>query len=161
MNLFSNISVKTRIVSSNTCVNGESANWKSDYYMYKGLTFAEVLKRKAKSSAVRTKLGSNQEVTFSKSSGNHTELTKGKMANQYARTSTEVTEVPTNRTKSGKDFSTNPVTCYNRYAVFHQGDGVVSQITDTEAPDPNLHTNLDKKTAQTLSSVNTMTLLLN
>ena len=150
MNYVSNNSVKTRIVSSNTCVNGESANWKSDYYMYKGLTFAKVLKRKVKRSAVRTKLGSNQEVTFSKSSGNHTELTKGKMAKQYTRTSTEVREIPTNRTKPDKDFSTNPVTCYNRYAVFHQGDGVVSQITDTEALDPNLHKNLDEKTEQTM-----------
>ena len=95
-----------------------------------------------------------KEVTFSKSSGKHTELTKGKMANQYTRTSTEVREVPTNRPKPGKDFSTNPVTCYNRYAVFHQGDGVVSQITDTKALDPNLHKNLDEKTGQTMSSVN-------
>ena len=69
-------------------------------------------------------------------------------------TSTDVRKVPTNWTKPGKDFSTNPVTCYNRYGVFHQGDGVVSQITDTEASDPKLHKNLDEKTEQTRSSVN-------
>ena len=45
-------SVITRIVSSNTWVNGESANWKLDYYKYKGFTFAEVLKRKIKYSPV-------------------------------------------------------------------------------------------------------------
>ena len=153
-NYASGNSEKTCIVSSNTWVNSESANWKLDYYKYKGCTFAEVLKRKIKRSAGTTKLGSNQDVTLSKSSGKHTELNKGKMANQYSRTSNEVRKVPTNRTKPGKDFSTNPVTCYNRYAVFHQGDGVILEITDTEVVDSNLEQNLDDKTEQIVSSVN-------
>ena len=57
--------VKTRIISSNTCVNGESANWKLDYYKFRGLMFAEVLKNTIKHSAVKAALGSNQSVTSS------------------------------------------------------------------------------------------------
>ena len=34
----------TRTISSNTWVNGESGNWRSDYHRFKGHTFAQVLK---------------------------------------------------------------------------------------------------------------------
>ena len=61
MTTVSSKSVKTCIVSSNVWVNGESANWKSDYYKYKCLTFAEVLQKNikavpAKNIGVRTKM---------------------------------------------------------------------------------------------------------
>ena len=35
---------QTRVISSNTLVNGESNNWRSDYHKFKGYTFAQVLK---------------------------------------------------------------------------------------------------------------------
>ena len=56
--------VKTHIISGNTCVNGESAN-------FRGLMFAEVLKNTIKHSAVKAALGSNQSVTSSNLSRSH------------------------------------------------------------------------------------------
>ena len=41
----------TRIISSNTCVNGESGNWRLDYHKFKGHMFAYVLKNATKNSS--------------------------------------------------------------------------------------------------------------
>ena len=106
-------SVSTRIVSSNTWVNGESKNWKLDYCKYKGLTFADVLKRKIKCSPV-TKVGSNQEATLTEPSDTHPKCTKGKSLRQKLKGRKVDRKFLFNNSKQGKDLSTNPVTCYNR-----------------------------------------------
>ena len=46
---------KTRTISSNTCVNGESGNWRSDYHKFKGHTFAHVLKSAVTSTSLASK----------------------------------------------------------------------------------------------------------
>ena len=78
-------SVGTRIVSSNTWANGESANWKQDYYKYKGFTFADILKRKMKVSAGMTKVGSNQEVTLTNACGTQADCQKGEMVSHKTK----------------------------------------------------------------------------
>ena len=45
-------------------------------------------------------------------------------------------KVPINNSTPGKVLSTNPVTCYNRYAVFQQGDSVVSQSLANDTVNP-------------------------
>ena len=129
-------SVSTRTISSNTWVNGESKNWKLDYCKYKGLTFADVLKREIKCSPV-TKVGSNQEATPTEPRDIHTKCPKGKSLTQKFKGSKADRKLPFNNSNQGKNLSTNPLTCYNRYAVFQQGDGVVSQrsLHDMVNPD--------------------------
>ena len=63
---------KTRVISSNTWVTGESSNWRSDYHRFKGYTFAQVLKGKPKPLQAVTK-NSGQIPTFSSQSVSSTQ----------------------------------------------------------------------------------------
>ena len=46
---------RQKTISSNTCVNGESVNWRSDYHKFKGHTFAQVLKSAVTSASLASK----------------------------------------------------------------------------------------------------------
>ena len=56
---------------------------------------------------------------------------KGKVISQ-AKGNNDVKGVSSKSSKPSKYCSADPVTCYNRYAVFHKSDGVVSKSADTE-----------------------------
>ena len=129
--------VRTRVVSSNVWGNGESVNWKSDYQRYKGFTYAQVLQRGTKAFIAKKHLGSNQGMNLTKV---HTLLVdpgKGKVISQ-AKSNNDVKVISSKSRKPSKYCSTDPVTCYNRYAVFHKSDGVVSKSYDTEKFPPNV-----------------------
>ena len=127
--------VRTRIVSSNVWVNGESVNWKSDYHKYKGFTYAQVLQRGQKPFIAEKHPGSNQDTNLTKVHTTPVDPDKGKVLSQV-KSNNDVKKVFNKSSKPGKDYGTNPVTCYNRYAVFHESDGVVPILASESGSNP-------------------------
>ena len=128
---------RTRVVSSNVWGNGESVNWKSDYLRYKGFTYAQVLQRGTKTAIAKKHPGSNQGMNINKV---HTFLVdpgKGKATSQ-PKSNNDVKGGSSISRKPSKYCGTDPVTCYNRYAVFHKSDGVVSKNYDSDKLPPNV-----------------------
>ena len=70
----------TRVISSNTCVNGESGNWKLDYHKFKGHKFAHVLKNAIKNS---TQVQQNSRQTSSSCHLFSTKVVKSNIRNVH------------------------------------------------------------------------------
>ena len=119
--------VRTRIVSSNVWVNGESVNWKSDYHKYKGFTCAQVLQRGQKPFIAEKHPDSNQDTNLTKVHTTPVDPGKGKVLSQV-KSNNDVKKVFNKTSKPGKYHGTNPLTCYNRYAVFHESDSVAPTL---------------------------------
>ena len=125
---------KTRIVSSNNCVNGESASWRLDYYKFKGLTFAQILSKTLKNSNPSNQNVTNQVVSSNKHSMSIT--TVPSTCDSGARCTKSKMGVnkriwaPT-RDRVSHDVNAGQATSYNRYEVLYQGDSVISQTPDT------------------------------
>ena len=118
---------KTRVISSNTWVTGESSNWRSDYHRFKGYTFAQVLKGKPKPLQAVTK-NSGQIPTFSSQSVSSTQ--------QPSKTiKVRCTSNPQPQVKKGSHLHTrgkvshinkaSQLAITNRYAPLQESDGVV------------------------------------
>ena len=109
--------VKTRIVSSNTWVNGESASWKLDYYKFKGLTFAEVLENTIKHSALKTESGLNQSVTTSNPyRDTNTALSNTNIVTRYTKSRRKVQKSILIQTLQGRQLMT-PLAILNKTYV--------------------------------------------
>ena len=136
---------RTRVVSRNVWGNGESVNWKSDYQRYKGFTYAQVLQRGTKTVIAKKDPVSNQGMNLTKV---HTFLVdpgKGKATSQ-PKSNNDIKGGSSISRKPSKYCSTDPVTCYNRYAVFHKSDGVVSKNHDSDKLPPNVENDSKNET---------------
>ena len=57
------VSYKTRIVTDSHFVNGESSQWRGDYFQYKGFTYARILKQTSKDNKKVTSVAPQVRVT--------------------------------------------------------------------------------------------------
>ena len=135
--------IKTRIISSNTCVNGESCTWRFDYHKFKGHTFAQLLKSTFKPSDLETK--NFHQVTISSRHSLYNIAKPSKITNvmRYSEPKSEVKECTNlnTRSKVSTVAEASQVSTYNRYEPLQEGDGVVLGQPDSDIsyPDCDYH----------------------
>ena len=118
---------KTRVISSNTWVNGESSNWKSDYHRFKDYTFAQVLKTTPKQVPVITK-NSRQVATSRRQSVSGIQIsdnTNKVRCNSKLRSQVRKGSQLDTRGKVNNTIKASQLATYNRYALLQENDGVV------------------------------------
>ena len=154
----------TRVISSNTCVNGESTNWRLDYHKFKGHTFAYVVKN-GRNNSSRVQESSHQvsprsHLISKKVIQHNVKHTQSQDHSGPTVTTTRVSarsqanspkvNTSCNQKRQGSDGAgheagirvgtldkSSPVSTHNRYEVLQQDDGVVlrhSERTLAETP---------------------------
>ena len=118
---------RTRVISSNTWVNGESAAWRSDYYKFKGFIFAQVLKKSQqrwvpRKLHLKPKSDSNMHCPIANNVYSNTNS-----IDQNKKLNNKVTNggLTDKKTKVGGNAKEFQLPCSNRFDVLYQGDGVV------------------------------------
>ena len=117
---------RTRVVSSNTCVNGESDNWKYDLHRFKRITCAQVIQNKSKHLPVQN-CQVKPKIDSSCHSRNTNELySDTNTKNACKKSTTEMKSwVQMNRGKKvGVKPKTFQIACSNKFDVLYPGDGV-------------------------------------
>ena len=141
----------TRIISSNTCVNGESGNWRFDYHKFKGHMFAYIFKNAIKNSSQVQESSSSSRCHLLSHKVVKQNVQNASIQNQVglnapAKVSTrfetnallDVSDSSSQKIKDGGGIclgdgvrvstlpKLSPVSTCNRYEVLQQDDAVVS-----------------------------------
>ena len=125
---------KTRIISSNTCVNGVSSNWRFDSDRFKGHTFAQVLKNTPKHLYPETKNSHQVAISSHHSVCNiaaPSKIMKVVCHSEPKPEAKKCTKFNTRGRVSNSTKASQVATC-NRYESLQEGDGIILRQPDID-----------------------------